>query len=213
MKTILIRNNNSNDLIVYLSGWGCDGVQFKNMTSSKNVLICWDYTDLDFEFDFSKFENIDLITYSAGVFIAGLVKDKFPKFNYKVAINGNPLIFDKYFGAISSVVVVLSDVNPDNYMDFRRNYLVVNEEQLEEFNANAPERSFESCNAEFHKLVEYSSKKYDIMEYDKAILSDSDKIFNLDHQKEYYKDKYVILKGYGHDVFGFFKSYDDIINY
>lgn len=209
----LIENSNSNDLIVYLSGWGCDDVQFKHMTSSKNVLICWDYTDLDFEFDFSKFDKIDLIAYSAGVFVAGLLKNNLPKFDYKVAINGNPLIFDEYFGARPSVKGVLGQVNPSNYMDFRRNYLVVTEEQLEEFNANAPERSFESCDEEFKKLVEYSSKKYDVMEYDKAILSDSDKIFNLEHQKEYYKDKYVILKGYGHDVFGFFKSYDDIINY
>lgn len=212
MRTKLIANNNTSHLIVYLSGWGCDDVQFKNMTSSKNVLICWDYTNLDFEFDFSKYENIYLIAYSAGVFIAGLIKDKLPKFNYKVTVNGNPLIFDEYFGA-ASVKKVLGNINSSNYMDFRRNYLVVNEEQLEIFNASAPERTFESCDEEFNKLVEYSSKKYGIMDFDKAILSDRDRIFNLEHQKEYYKDKYVILKGYGHDVFSYFKSYDEILNF
>lgn len=213
MNTKLIENNNSKDLIVYFSGWGCDDVQLRNLTSSKNVLICWDYTDLDFEFDFSKFENIDLITYSAGAFVAGLVKDKFPKFNYKVAINGNPLIFDEYFGIDSLSGNMMENVNPDNYMDFRRNYLVVNEEQLEEFNANAPERSCESCAEELKKLVEYSKLEYDVIEYDKAILSDCDKIFNFERQKEYYKNKYVVLKGYGHDVFCYFKSYDEILNF
>ena len=36
MKIKLI-NNNSSELIIFLSGWGCDDIQFESMTSSKDV--------------------------------------------------------------------------------------------------------------------------------------------------------------------------------
>lgn len=97
MKTKLIQNN-SNDLVVFLTGWGCDDNQFKNFYSSKNLLLCWDYSTLDFEFDFGKYNKVSLLTYSAGVLIACLLQDKFPKFDKKVAVNGNPLMIDAKFG-------------------------------------------------------------------------------------------------------------------
>ena len=71
MKTKL-RENNSNDLVVFLTGWGCDDNQFKNFSSSKNLLLCWDYCTLDFEFDFSKYNKVSLLAYSAGVLVACL---------------------------------------------------------------------------------------------------------------------------------------------
>ena len=98
MKTKLIKNN-SDELIVFLSGWGCDEHSYSDMKSSRDVLICWDYTSLDFEFNFEDYKTICLIAYSAGVFVSGLIKDKLPKFSYKIAVNGNPKLFDnKYNG-------------------------------------------------------------------------------------------------------------------
>ena len=82
MKTKLIENN-CNDLIVFLTGWVCDDNQFKNFSSSKNLLLCWDYSTLDFEFYFSKYNKVSLLAYSAGVLIACLLQDKFPEFDKK----------------------------------------------------------------------------------------------------------------------------------
>ena len=56
------------------------------MKSSKDVLICWDYTDLDFKFDFTGYEKYYLIAYSAGVFISGLIEAKLPKTEIKIAV-------------------------------------------------------------------------------------------------------------------------------
>ncbi len=51
MKTKLVSNNSAR-LVVFLTGWGGDDVQFKQMTGTSDVLVCWDYSDLGFEFNF-----------------------------------------------------------------------------------------------------------------------------------------------------------------
>ncbi len=212
MKTKLLKNDNE-DLILFLSGWGCDEHSYKDMKSSRDVLICWDYTSLDFSFDFSPYKKVYLIAYSAGVFVAGLVKDLLPRFEYKLAINGNPHIFDEKFGIAKDKADVFRSLNLDNYIDFRLNYLVRNMEELKYFNSHQPYRTFESCFEELDKLEEYSKSEYQIIDYDKAIISSEDKIFNIDSQKEYYKDKYKILNNSAHDVFYIFRSFDDILNF
>lgn len=210
MKTKLLKNN-SDELILFLGGWGCDEHSYQKMKSKRDVLICWDYTSLDFEFDFSFYKKYYLISYSAGVFIAGLINDKLPEFDCKIAINGNPKIFDKKFGISKDIVDVFRGLNLENYMDFRLKYLVRNEEELKYFNLYQPYRSFESCFEELDKLEEYFNSNYQIIDYDKAIISSEDKIFTLDAQKEYYNGKYKILKNSAHDVFYYFRSFDDII--
>ena len=62
-------DHGSKDLIVFFSGWGCDDHQFTNLHDVKDVLILYDYQDLNLDFDFSKYAHIDVIAYSAGVFV------------------------------------------------------------------------------------------------------------------------------------------------
>lgn len=212
MKTKLIENN-SIDLVIFLAGWGCDDVQFKNTTCSKNLLLCWDYSDLEFGFNFSPYKRIDLIAYSAGIFVSGLIQNKLPKLNSKIAINGNVKIFDGYFGISKFVLDFMHNLNLDNYMDFRRKFLVNSEEELKDFNKNSSVRTFESCENELKALQNYYAKYNPTFEYDVAILSENDKVFVPNHQKEYYKNKYVELKNNAHNVFYTFKSFDSIIDF
>ncbi len=212
MKTKLIKNNSS-DLIIFLAGWGCDDFQFKNITCSKNLLLCWDYSDLKFDFNFSQYKQIDLIAYSAGVFISGIIQNKLPKFNLKIAVNGNVNIFDEHFGISKSALNFMQNLNLDNYMDFRKNFLVNSKEELEDFNKNSSVRTFESCESELNALQRYYTEYNPTFDYDVAILSENDKVFIPSHQKEYYKNKYVELKDNAHNIFYTFKSFDSIINF
>ncbi|MBR2526818.1 DUF452 family protein [bacterium] len=209
----LLRKNNSNELIVFFNGWGCDNNSCEAIKSTKDVLICWDYSSLDFNFKFSGYKKYYLIAYSAGVFVAGVIKDKLPNFDYKIAINGNPMIFDEKYGISKNIVKIFRGLNLDNYMDFRLNYLVRNREELAYFNAHQPNRTFESCFYELDKLEEYSKEQYKIIDYDLAILGAKDKVFNHEAQKEYYFDKYKVLENYAHDVFFYFRNFDDILNF
>ena len=91
MQTKLIQNNSKN-LIIFLTGWGCDSDQFKFMYSKENdVLIVYDYSNLDFDIDISNYNKYYLVSFSAGVFVAGMIRNILPKFEKTIAINGNPI--------------------------------------------------------------------------------------------------------------------------
>ena len=212
MKQKLIKNS-ADELIIFLSGWGCDDIQFQNMKSSKDVLICWDYINTDFDFNFSGYKKYYLIAYSAGVFMAGLIKDKLPETELKIVINGNPLLTDEYFGIPKNIRQIFKDLNINNYMDFRKKYLVMNPQELDFFNENASRRTFESCLEEINMLEGYAAENIIPLDFDFAILSDNDKIFIPSHQREYYKGKYKILKNSAHNVFYYFRNFDDILSF
>lgn len=210
MKQKLVKNN-ADELIIFLSGWGCDDIQFKNMKSSKDVLICWDYTNFDSSFNYDGYKKYYLIAYSAGVFVAGIIQDKLPEFELKIAINGNPLITDEYFGIPKYIRQIFKDLNINNYMDFRKEYLVMDGKELDYFNQNASGRTFESCLEEINKLEEFAAKNKNVMDFDIAILSDNDKIFTPSHQLEYFNGRYKLLKDSAHNVFYSFRNFDDFI--
>lgn len=213
MKTKLI-SNNSDELIIFLSGWGCDDGQFKNVTCRRDLLICWDYSDMSFGFDFSPYKKVWLIAYSAGVFAAGFIKDKLPKLAAAIAVNGNPLSMDKYYGISPETIAKFKGLNYDNYMAFRRDYLVISEDELKLFNQYPSSRSFESCFKEFDNIERLSAKPYPVLHFDCAIISECDKIFNPERQKEYFKGRCRLLSNAAHNVFTLhFKTFDDIISF
>jgi biotin synthesis protein BioG len=212
MQTKLFSNDSQN-LVIFMSGWGCDDIQYKKITSKSDILLCWNYSDLDFNVELKDYKRIDLIAYSAGVFVSGLIKNKLPKLDKRIAINGNLKIFDEYFGITQEALSMMHNLNLDNYMDFRRRFLVFNDEELEYFNQNSSQRSFESCEEELKALEQYYKENNKLnFEFDKAILSGCDKIFNAKHQKEFYNGKYILLENKAHDVFSDFMNLDKILS-
>ena len=203
----------SDKLILFLTGWGCDDRQFIPLkTDGYNVLIAYDYSNLDFVFNFSKYNEIYLITFSAGVYVAGLLKDKLPYFKKKIAINGNPYAHDPYWGLSEEVTEQFKSVSKDNIFEFRRKYLVFSDKELELLNKYQPHRSLESCLNELSALESYFTQDYSPMTYDLAVLSDNDKIFRLDRQKEYFKDtKIQMVQNAGHFLFYKFESFKDLL--
>ena len=75
MKTHLINNANSKDLMIFLLGWGMDYLPMVPVVGERNVLFVYDYTDLKLEFDFSKYKNFTLAAFSCGVFMAPFLKE------------------------------------------------------------------------------------------------------------------------------------------
>ena len=128
------QNNGAKDLIVFFAGWGCDENQFVNLHDVKDVLILYDYQDLNLDFDFKRYANVEVIAYSAGVFVAALMADKIPNIRRKVAVCGNPYLFDEKLGISQATIQVFKDINLDNYLDFRRQYMTFDNEEFEKYN-------------------------------------------------------------------------------
>lgn len=207
-------NNNSDKLIIFLTGWGCDDNQFEFMKSSEyDVLICYDYTNLDFDFDFSKYSECNLIAFSAGVCISSVISNKLPPLKKKIAINGNPLAYNEYYGLRKEILEVFAGVRKETALEFRREFLVYDDKEFRMFNASQSLRTFESCKEELVSLKSYDNENITLMDFDVAVLSVNDKIFYFDRQKEYWSDKSecVILDNCAHFPFFRLDSFEKIM--
>ena len=205
MKTFY-KDNKKTDLCLFFCGWGTDERLYIHLLNDYDYLLFFDYSDLDFyiPFDFSKYSNIYLVSYSAGVGIPPIIKDKLPNIKKNIAINGSINIMDS--SAINKKAMEASkSVNSSNYIQFRKEYLTDSEEELKLFCENAPRRTFESCINEMIFLQEiskeYKNAKY---YYDMLFTSKNDKFILSDIiRKEY--EKFTEIEG-AHFPFFRYKS-------
>lgn len=212
MKIKLIKNN-SDSLFVFFTWWWCDDNQFKNHYTNKDLLLIRDYTSLNFDFDFSQYKNYELLAYSAWALMSSLIKNKLPEFNHTTAINWNPLLFDEFYWLNSEWVNQMENLNKDNCLQFIREFLLFSDDEMELFLKTPSIRSFESSIQEAKNLRELSKNKIEPISFDKVILSENDKLFNHEAQKEYFKN-YVVLKNSAHhSVFLKTNSLDEICKY
>ena len=148
MKKYLI-NNNSDSLLVFFTGWGCDEFEFAHLKAESDVLLLYDYSDLELDFDFSKYKKFNIISFSAGVFVAS-VCDFNLNFEQKITLSGNPYLFDEKLGLSKEIQNILQNITVENADDFARNYLVKTDEEWKKFHHS--QRTIESCQAEFESL-------------------------------------------------------------
>ena len=209
MKKYLM-DKNSDSLLIFFTGWGCDEIEFKRLESKSDVLILYDYTDLSLDFDFSKYKIFNLISLSAGVFVASIYNFDF-EIDKKIAISGNPYLFDEKLGLSKEIQDVLCNITIENAEDFARNYLIKTDDEWKIFHPS--NRTLESCNFEFESLKKiYDDNKQNIKDiFDSALIGDDDKIFNVSTQKEFYGKRLKIIKNARHNIFFRINSYEQIL--
>ena len=208
MKQYLI-DRNSESLLIFFTGWGCDESEFDHLESNSDVLILYNYSDLKLDFDFSKYKKFNLISFSAGVFIASIMEFDFDIDN-KIAISGNPYLFDEKIGLSKEIQEVLSNITEENANDFARNYLIETEEEWKRFHHS--KRSLDSCKEEFVNLKNlYDVQKQNIKDlFNCAIIGENDKIFSVSAQKEFYGSRLQIIKSVRHNMFFRINNYEQI---
>lgn len=208
------QNHGSKDLIAFFAGWGCDENQFVNLHDKKDVLILYDYQNLDLDFDFSKYENIYIIAYSAGVFVASVMAKFIKNVRLKVAVCGNPYLFDETLGIDQKTIEVFKNITLDNYLEFRRKYMVFSDEEYEKYNKLQSLRTIESCENELKALQEMYAKQKDQIDpvFDKAIVAENDLIFKLESQKGFYEEKLKVIQNAKHHIFFKFNGFEDLLS-
>lgn len=208
------QNNKSNELIVFFAGWGCDENQFTNLQDKKDVLILYDYQDLTLDFDFSGYKQIEVIAYSAGVFVASIMADKIPNVKKRVAVCGNPYVLDENLGISARTLKWFKAINLDNYLEFRREYMVSTDEEYKRYNAMQSLRTIESCQKELESLENlYQTHKDKINpHFDKALMAEDDVLFKLAAQKEFYQERLRVIPRAKHHVFFHFTSFEEILS-
>lgn len=208
MQTYL-RKNDSENLIVLFNGWGMDEKPFLPIKSDYDILFLSDYTNLDFNFDFSNYKTKTLISFSAGVMMAAYLQDKLPNFDLKIAINGILNTFDKHNGIPSDILFEIENISMETALDFRKK-LIKNVDQIDLFNRNQPSRSLESSLEELCALKQYASDTN--FKYDKVILGRDDEILPISIQKLAWSEhkNTRTIEG-GHFLFYQFSNFKEII--
>lgn len=205
----------SENLVIFLCGWGMDERPLLPLSCDSNVLYLYNYSNLELNFNFSIYKNIKLISFSCGVYMAGILKEILPQVDYSVAVNGTLNLLDEEFGLPIAVVDVFKNISLDNYLEFREKWLLSDSSELEKFNQNQPHVSIESAIAELEKLKVYAKKEpISKFSYDKILISTKDKIVPTQNQKNFWKnDDKVYLIECAHFPFYKFSSIEDLINF
>ncbi len=211
MKKYLI-DKNSDNLLIFFTGWGCDEYEFEHLKASSDVLLLYDYSDLKLDFDFSKYKTFNLIAFSAGVFVSSIFEFDF-KIDKKIALSGNPYLFDEHLGLSGKIQEVLYNITEESADDFAKNYLIKTSEEWKKFHHS--KRTVNSCREEFNALKEiYQNNKQNIKDiFDKALIGEDDPIFNVSAQKEFFGKKLNIIENARHNLFFRIENYEEVLNF
>lgn len=213
------QDNKSKKLILFFNGWGMDERPLQILKSSYDILHVFDYNNLDFDvdIDFSTYDEIVLIAFSAGVFMSAFVQDKLPKFDLKIAVNGALKLFDNELGVNEETIAMMKSVTLENALDLRAKF-IKNQTQLTLFNANQPLRTLESSLNEISALEKFYQQGCKNFTFDKVIISNDDEIISSKNQLSAWdvnknsKIQAKFVEG-GHFIFYNFESFDDIITF
>lgn len=211
----LNKKDGNKKLLIFFCGWSFDFKPFERLACDDyDVLMLYDYNDLSIPIEISGYEEYFLVTWSMGVFVAYLLRNKLPEFKEKIAINGTPFPVDNEKGIpIKTFDLTLKYVETGLQGKFQRN-LFKTEEDFQKYLQNPVARKIQNQASELvslKKLIDETDvdyKKY----YNRAIISDTDKIIPTRNQHNCWDNVCpVVVLNSGHFPFYDFESWNDIL--
>lgn len=198
MKSIWLKREDSQRLVLFFSGFATDANLLKNFDFGENdILMFYDYTNLDFNFDPSIFDysEVCVVAWSFGVWVADYFKASLPKAHRRIALCGSPYPVDENLGIPESVY----ETTCKNYdaqgreKFFLRVFGAANFKKCKELFSV---RSVEDERAELLSLGESFKKfKASTEDWDRAIAAKNDKIFSLKNLRAAWGDKLEVVGG------------------
>lgn len=211
----LNRQNNEN-LIIFFAGWSFDYKPFEFLDcKNSDVLAFYDYNDINTEIPpINNYKKYSLIAWSMGVYTAYLLKDKLPKFDKKIAINGTPFPVDDNFGiGQKTFLLTLRHAKTGLEGKFYQNIFKENFE-YEKYLKTPVERSIENRADELkslYEIIKNTNINYEPY-YNKALISTNDKIIPTKNQLNFWKNNAETeMIESGHFPYYNFKSWNDIL--
>ncbi|EAI6788124.1 DUF452 family protein [Campylobacter jejuni] len=198
----LIQNENSQELILVFGGFASHPSHFAHLKSDKNVVLVYDYENLDFKFDLKSFSKITLIAFSMGVCVASRVL-KDIEFSQKIAINGTPFGIDK-----------LKGIHPAIFRKTLQNFKLENfKEALFKERKNLTKdfifKDEKALKIELEKLFDFALvKQEENLLWDKVYSSKKDEIFPPNALKNAFSK--LIFLNEPHFAFFHFKTWDEL---
>lgn len=219
MKTNWLIKNNQKKLILFFNGWSLDENIVNHLKSIEyDVLMFFDYSNLDLNLNILKeiyeYQEINVISWSYGVWAFANIIEVFKNLKNVIAINGTLLPINKDFGISERMFnLTLSNLSEKNYPRFFQN-MFEGEADLNKM----PQRNIEDQRQELESIQRLFAQK-DISKnkvfFTKVFVGLKDKIIPAQNQINFWVvngDKYIIKMDCGHYMFDMFKTWDKIIN-
>lgn len=221
-----LNKNNNENLIIFFCGWSFDYKPFEVLKSDNyDVITFYDYSDIgNSDFNelftknyanlFSNYKSVNLIAWSMGVYAAYLLKNELPEFDCKIAINGTPFPVNDDFGIpVKTFDLTLKYVDTGLQGKFQKNLFKKNED-YQKYLKTPVSRNIENQKNELISLnnfIKNRSCEYNLY-YDKAIISDTDKIIPTRNQINFWTDKAEIVSlNSGHFPFYQFSEWKELL--
>lgn len=203
-------------LLVYFSGWGTPISIAKSLELSNDfdLLICYDYRDLNLEFDFSGYQEIYVVAWSLGVWVAERVLHAIP-LTYAVAINGTGAPKHDQFGIPTAVFDgTLSSLSEENLVKFERR--MCGKIALENYRLLPEKRDFTEVKQELARLNDciMQDNRTGLLVWQKAIIGNKDKIIPTQNQLEYWQNQpqtKIQLIDAEHYLFNHFSGWQELL--
>ena len=188
------KNNNKNSLLIFFSGWALDYSPFAHLFSDESdLLFVWDYRNCNFEFDFSKYERIDVVAFSYGVFMSQFVS--LPIFNSFTAINGTHIPINKNTGINPKIFdLTLKNLNEITLEKFYKNMFLSEQDYTTFKQLNTQKINIDGLKEELKNIKQLSERVINETNCTKAVISSQDKIISTTAQNNFWADKIEIKK-------------------
>lgn len=181
-------------LLLVFAGWSVSPELFQNLKieEEREVWICYDYRDLNFPEDISRFENIKIIAWSFGVWVAErtLPVSSLPFVDTAVAINGTPFpIHDSLGIPVAIFKGTLDSLTEEGIRKFNRR-MCENKEIVQYYETIRP-RPTEEIKKELYNLDAFYSHHTPAVAgssfWTQALISTADRIFPVENLKRYWE--------------------------
>lgn len=219
---IQLRQNNSENLIIFFCGWGMDETPFSILKSNCDVLFVYDYKETNFpEFDFSHYKNIKQLSFSYGVYAGAIAQlPSNVEIEKSVAINGTLVPIDNTYGVPVRQFELTEKMDSESVVKFRQRLFGGSkaEEHFNIFEHNLPQRSAKSCTEELIGMKNYVPfTPAEHKKFDKVYVAAHDRCVPTRNQKNFWNNLYsnehrpdIIELETGHFPFYNYESLDEI---
>ena len=184
------------------------------MPTDHDLLICYDYQDLTLDFDFSAYQQIRVVAWSMGVWVAERVLQGIT-LQSATAVNGTGLPCDDCFGIPYAIFKgTLENLAENTRLKFERRICgdKVSFERYQQFSARPFNEIHQELTALFAMIQQ--DKRTDLIHWTNAWISSRDKIFMPANQHQYWASRCAVQEIEGeHYVFSRFSHWSALWNH
>jgi biotin synthesis protein BioG len=225
MKTVWLRKEAAEELLLFFNGWGMDhrNVAYLLHESlsggfSADLAVCYDYrkleTEPEFMNDISQYSRITIVAWSFGVWVAQ--HTELPPIERAIAVNGTMYPLDQKLGIPPEVFkATLSTYSEENRNRFNRR-MCGSSEDFALFSSMSPERETSDQKEELEQLQKHflnkSLKGNNAWQYNHAVIGGRDLVFPSQHQYNAWKGlPQTVIADMPHFPFFHFRNLSEII--